>query len=416
MIRLTAVWAGVLMVAALVSGCVAGGLTPEATGLTCTDDLGCVEVGADEPIVIAAMMVLTGPVAFLGEDQIGGIEIALDDYGDILGHEVSLTKEDALCSAEGGQTAARKIAANPRIAGVLGTACSAAATAALPVISSAGLSMIASSNTSPTLTDSDREGGGVWQPGYYRTSPNDLFQGGLAAEFAFGELGARKVATIHDGSVYAVKLQEVMAGVFAELGGEVTYRGALNVGDTDMRSLLTEIAAGKPDVLFLPIFQPEGNLVVVQARETQGLEDVDLIAAGGLYTQDFPVNTGEAVVGMYLTAPLVQNERYTELLDKWGARHGGTPPGAYHAHVYDSTFMLLDAITAAAQTDDAGNLLIGRQAIRDHLNAIEGFDGITGQLSCSPTGDCGSGEALVVYQMEAETVTGTWPPPVVYRP
>ncbi len=384
--------------------------------LVCTDDIRCVAVEEGELINIASMIVNSGPVAFLGTDQIGAIEIAVADYGPIHGHEIALRQEDSLCSAEGGQTAAQKVAANPNIIGVLGTACSSAATAALPIISKAGLSMISSSNTSPTLTDPDRDAGGVWQPGYYRTAHNDLFQGKLAAEYAYNELGARTVATVHDGSPYAYKLQEVMAIEFTNLGGAVTHQGAVNVGDTDMRPLLTEVASRVPDLLFFPIFQPEGNFIVVQSEEISGLENMILMGADGLFSQDFPGNTGVAAVDMYLTAPSVQNEAYTELLRKWADLHGGGPPSAFHAHAYDATTMLLDAISAVAQVDANGNLLIGLQAIRDYLNSVEGFDGITGTLTCGTTGDCATGEGLAVFQITEAELEGEWPPKLVFQP
>src|SRR5690606_16382684 len=131
----------------------------------------------------------------------------------------------------------------------------------------AGLSMISSSNTAPSLTNPDPASGGIWMPGYYRTAHNDLFQGRVAADFVFNELGATTLATIHDGSPYADGLQQVAADRFAELGGEVTFQGAVNVGDTDMRPILTELAANPPDVLYFPIFEPEGNLLASQAKE-----------------------------------------------------------------------------------------------------------------------------------------------------
>ena len=247
--------------------------------MECTDALGCVEVAADEPVTIASMNVLSGPVSFLGLDQTGAIEIAIDDFGDLLGHEIALVSEDSQCSAEGGQSAAQKVAANSSVVGALGTACSSAGTAALPIIHEAGLSMISASNTSPTLTEPDPEKGGVWQPGYYRTAHNDLFQGRLAGEFAYNQLGARTAATIHDGSPYADSLQQVMADVFTELGGRITYQGAVNVGDTEMLPILTEIATDPPDILFYPIFQPEVNFVTDQIKGVAGLEDTILMGA-----------------------------------------------------------------------------------------------------------------------------------------
>ena len=56
-------------------------------------------------------------------------------------------------------------------------------------------------------------------------------------------------------------------------------------------------------------------------------------------------------------------------------------------------------------------LYIPRQALRDALFATKDFDGITGTLSCSPTGDCGA-PVIAVYQISAREVG----PPVVWPP
>jgi len=39
-----------------------------------------------------------------------------------------------------------------------------------------------------------------------------------------------------------------------------------------MIPVLTEIAAGAPELLFFPIFQPEGDFIVQQVRGVDGLE------------------------------------------------------------------------------------------------------------------------------------------------
>ena len=379
--------------------------------MPCPDALGCVEVAVGEPVTIAAMMVQSGPAGFLGLDQIGAIEIAIEEYGDLLGHDIDLVAEDSLCNAEGGQTAAQKVVANPSVVGVLGTACSRSSATALPIIHGAGLSMISGSSTSPALTDPDRDNGGVWQPGYYRTATNDLFQGRLAGEYAYRHLGARSVATIHDGSAYAERLQEVMAETMVGLGGRITYQGTVNVGDTEMLPMLVEIAADPPDILFYPLLPPEVNFITEQARGLPELEDTVLMSADAAYASDIVADTGEAILGLYLTAPLVEGERYEKLLATWATKFGGSPPSAFHAQAYDAAMILLQAIASVARDDGLGNLLIGKQAVRDALNAVEDFPGITGTLACSETGDCATGEALGVYRIND---MHAWPPEIVY--
>jgi branched-chain amino acid transport system substrate-binding protein len=385
-----------------------GGGAPE-----CEDAIGCVEIAEGEPIRIAYMLTISGATAFLGEDSRGAIEIAIEDRGgELLGHEIELIGEDSLCSAEGGQTAAQKVAADTQVVGIIGTNCSSSATAALPIISEAGLVLISPSNTAPALTDPE----GTWQPGYYRTAHNDLFQGRVAAEYAYNELGARTAATIHDGSPYADGLQGVFAERFQELGGTITFQGAVNVGDTDMRPILTSVAADSPEVLYFPIFEPEGNFIAAQSKEIPGLENTTLFGADGLLVEGFPANTGPAAVGMYLSGPFVEGGAYDELLAKWDAKFGGPPPSGFHGHAYDATNILLDAIEEVA-LEGGGTVLIPRQALRDAITATAGFAGVTGTLTCNENGDCATGEALGIYELtDAEVSGGNWPPTAVWTP
>ncbi len=386
-----------------------GGSAPE-----CEDEIGCVTIGPDDPIRIAYMLTISGATAFLGEDSRGGIQIAIDDRGGtLLDHSIELVGEDTGCNAEGGQTAAQKIAADTQIVGIIGTSCSSEATAGLPIISEAGMLMISPSNTAPALTDAN----GTWHPGYYRTAHNDLFQGRVAADYAYNELGARSAATIHDGSPYADGLQGVFAARFQELGGTVTFQGAVNVGDTDMRPILTSVGADSPDVLYFPIFEPEGNFIAAQAKEVAGLENTALFGADGLLSASFPTNTGPAAVGMYLSGPYVEGDAYQQLLSKWDSKFGGTPPSGFHAHAYDATNILLDAIEKVAVQGDDGTILVPRKALRDAVTATAGFRGVTGTLACNETGDCATGEALGIYRVsDAEVSGGNWPPEVVWTP
>ena len=151
--------------------------------------LGVVVVEPGEAIQIRSLNAISGDVAFLGIPNDNGIRMAVEDYGQIHGHDVDVgTSLDDLCSADGGQAAAQTIVADQDVLGVIGTSCSGAATAASPLISEAGMVMISGSNTSPSLT-SDLEGTAStnYHPGYYRTAHNDLYQGQAAANFACGD-------------------------------------------------------------------------------------------------------------------------------------------------------------------------------------------------------------------------------------
>jgi branched-chain amino acid transport system substrate-binding protein len=396
------------------------GFSVPALAQECADELGCIVVGADDPIVVGAMLTTSGATSFLGEDSQGGIELAIQGRdGMLLGRDIELVVEDSLCSAEGGQAAAQRVAADETIVGVVGTNCSGAAQGALPIISEAGMLMISPSNTSPSLTNDDTEAGGAYLPGYYRTGHNDLFQGAMAAQFAIEVLEAGTLATIHDGDPYTEGLASVMADTFAELEGEVVFQGAVSKGDTDMTAILTEIAASNPDVVYFPVFEPESNFIAAQLVNTPGLEDAIMVTADGSLVASFPENTGEAAIGVYMSGPSVTGEAYENFLALWDEEIGGVPPSGFHAHAYDATNMLLDAVEAVAVEEEDGSLTIGRQALRDALDGVMGYEGLTGLLTCqteSPfAGDCATGEALAVFEItEAEVNEDAWPPAVIW--
>ena len=109
-----------------------------AASCECTDPVGCVTVGADDPVRVGWMMVVSGADATLGLDSKYGVEIAADDRGTIADHAIELVGEDDLCSAEGGQTAAQKMSADSKLTAVIGTSCSSASTpfSSVPMVAS----------------------------------------------------------------------------------------------------------------------------------------------------------------------------------------------------------------------------------------------------------------------------------------
>ncbi len=389
--------------------------TDEPGMYECTDALGCVEIPAGEPIKLASALVISGENASLGLDSQNGVELAIEARGQIKGHDVTLVKEDDGCSPEGGQTAGQRIAADTTIVAVVGTSCSGAARSAIPLITGAGLTMISPSNTAPDLTADDRP---AEYAGYLRTAHNDLFQGAVAAQYAYNELGARTAATIHDGSIYAESLQQVFADEFTKLGGEITNQEAVNVGDTDMTSVLTTIGANSPDVMYFPIFTAEAAFVTTQAADAEGLEETALMSADGSFSIDYVKNAGAAAENVYLSGPFVQGAAYDEFVAAHEAKYGAKPPSGFHAHAWDAANMIMDAIDAVA-VESGDTLYIPRQALRDALFATSGFEGLTGVLSCQPNGDCATGEALAIFQITSEIASdpdSNWPPAPIFQP
>jgi len=309
--------------------------------------------------------------------------------------------EDTGCNAEGGQAAAQKLAADKTIVAIVGTSCSSEARVAAPILSDAGFTMISASNTGPDLTDPAKR-----VPGYFRTAHNDKVQGAVAAEFAYNELGIRKAATIHDGSLYADQLQQVFAARFKDLGGTITTQEAVQPTDTDMRPVLTRIAATQPEFIYYPVFTAAGGFITAQSKEVPGLENVKLMGADGMFSPDFLTAAGEAAEGMYHSSPDFSafGSGYADFLAKHEAKYGEKPLSAFHAHAYDATNIFFAAIEKVAVKDADGTLHIPRQALRDAILATANFQGLTGNLTCNESvpgqkdpGDCADPK-IAVYQ------------------
>ena len=383
--------------------------------------LGAVEVGEGEALQIRSLLAHTVAPS-LGVPSRQSIELGVADFGPVHGREVELGEAvDAMCSPEGGSTGAEQVAADPQVIGVIGTSCSAAAVAASPVISEAGLVMISPSNTSPSLT-SDLAGNANpgHHPGYFRVSINDLYQAQAVADFAYTELGLRSMAAVDDGDPYTTALVSAFGDAFEALGGTLGATARIEKGETEMASVLAEFAGAGPDGIFFPLFEVEGSPFAEQARAFDGLEGVTLISGAALLVSEFlatPQSEGiyfagpESALGSNVNA--ATGKSAGEVLDAFAAAYGETPGTPYWAHSYDAATLLLGAIESVAVAE-GGKLYVDRAALREAIAATEGFQGLVGTLSCDDFGDCGTGR-IDIYHHTDTGITDPAQLPVVYR-
>jgi len=382
-----------LSITFLLAGC-----QPTPSPFVCSDAIGCVAVAPGDTVKIGVLQVLSGDQAPFGLSGLRSTEVAVDDRGgELLGHRIELQIEDSLCSKEGGATAASKIAANPQVVAILGPSCSGAAETAIRVVSEAGLVMISGSCSAPSLTSVGGAAGSHWRPGFLRTAQNDALSGRAAATFAFQQPGVTKAATIDDGDPYTQGLAGTFRQAFSDLGGEIVLSAGVNKGDTDMGPVLTAVARSGAELLYMPVFRPEGDHLVLQAREIAGLENVTLMSAEGLYLETFLEAVAEAGIGLYLVIPSrPEGPAHDAFVSRYEAKYGEQPSTPYYAHWYDAATMLFDALEAVAVQDTGGTLYIGHQALRDALYATSGYQGLTGSLACDQYGDCGVARFQVV--------------------
>jgi len=371
------------------------------------DEFGCIELADGDPITIGTLLVISGANESLGLDSQYGVEVAREMRPEIAGHTVEFNHQDDGCSADGGTAGARALVSEEAIAGVIGTSCSSAGVPAAEITSAEGIVMISASNTAPSLTAPDTH-----QPFYARTAHNDEIQGAAMAQYVGEVLGLTTAATIDDGSPYADQLANVFARTFeSEYGGTVTAEEAVTVGQTDFSGVLGNIAADSPEFLYFPIFVAEGALITQQARETAGLEDTILGGADGILTPDWLDASGDAAEGAVLSGPdlAFSGSFYEdEFLPAYREVSGlDNTISVFHAHAFDAYNILANAIEAVA-FEDGGTTYIPRTALRDAVLATDGYEGITGTLSCDEDGDCADAKISVSEVQDGEFVR-VWP-------
>lgn len=341
--------------------------------------------------------------------------LAIADYGPIKGRAVDLGEGlDDMCSADGGLAGAQTITSDPKVVGVIGTSCSVAAAAAMPLISEAGMVMISGANDAPALT-SDLEGnpGENFHKGYYRVSHNGLHASETVAAF-LRDQGYDRAAVIHQDDLVMTALARNFADFFEIFGGEVTNIIQIDPARTapeNLDPLLDEIVAAGAQAVFVPVFARPGQAVVEAAHHHAGTEDIPLV----LQTLTRQFRGMAESQGVYFTNPDRDFDSHTndhtgrdghDILEEYVDTFGETlTANRFWPGGYDATTMLLSAIEETAVERD-GSLWIDRQALRDALDATD-FNGVTGRVKCDAFGDCGHGLINVLHHEEPDDFEGT---------
>ncbi len=352
-------------------------------------DTETITIAPGDPVTLGFTAVLSGEgLAPLGVDVQRGAELALEDRPMVTvggeTFEVGLDVQDGMCSAEGGQAVANRFVSDPSIVGVVGPLCSSGCTAAAPVYDDADYTSISHGCTAPALTTSGFTS-------FNRTTPSDAQQGALAAEFIFNELGITQIATLHDGSPYGEGLVDVLTENFEALGGEVVAADAVNVGDTDFRGLLEDIAGQEPELIYFGGFPAEGARLAEQ-RLDAGLGDTLFMGADGIQTAEFVDLAGEFAEGAYASSPQPpSSDALVAFVERYVEAYGEEPPAPFHSYSYDAVNMFLNAIEETGELDDDGNLVLSRADIREAIRSME-MDGLSGQIDCDGTGECSRGD------------------------
>ena len=226
---------------------------------------------------IGFMGPITGPVAFLGKEQLNWAKFAVDNYNKASGTHFKLLQGDTQLNPKLALTVGTKFTANSSLLATIGPAGSQEVIAIGPLFKRKTFPYISSSATNATLTTGK-------YPTFSRVVGSDRAQGRSDAEFMVKKLKAKKVVIVDDQEAYSTGLAAA-ATVVLKAAGVKVQRESVNQKVTDFSSLVTKVG-DDVNVVFLPWqVAANGQLFADQMLE-QG-KTAKVFGSDGLDSGDF---------------------------------------------------------------------------------------------------------------------------------
>ena len=325
-------------------------------------------------IKIGVPVPLSGGNAKMGNDISQAATLAVEEWnakGGVLGRKIEIMAFDDACDAQQSVTAAHKLVDGGVVA-VAGGYCSSAAIPASAVYHDAGVAFVADASSNPKLTDQGFEN-------VFRVIGRDDQQGPYAAGFMINALKAKKIAIIHDNTLYAKGLADATkAALEGKPGVQVVFFDAVTPGEKDFSAVLTKVKSLSPDVTYYTGYYPEGGLIAKQFK--------DLGVSGKFMAGDanndptFISEAGPASEGVFVTStPLPQDQSSAKsFIDRYKKRWN-QDPGPYSALEYDAVNVVINAIKQSGSTD--------RAAVIKAITATKNYQGATGAINFDKKGD-----------------------------
>ncbi len=322
---------------------------------------------------IGTLSPLTGPYAQDGTDILQGVKTAVAVFEKTSGipwyDKIEVIPGDSACDGGKATMAANKLI-NSDVSGVVGAYCSSATIPASVPLNEANIVQI-----TPASTHTDVTGRGFKQ--IFRMPPRDDVQAWSTVKFLEDGLKIKTLALIDDRQTYTVGLTENISR-FAKHNNKIKIVALEHItpADKDFTAVLTKLKRLNPDVIYMSVYQPEGSLMVRQAKAL-GIKS-KLLTEDAVFHPKFIEVGGKAAEGTFLTfakAPETQERKDFENTYKkmWNVE----TIGSYGYYAYDAAMILLETVKKSG-TDT--NKMV--ETLRNTT-----WKGVTGEIKFDEKGD-----------------------------
>jgi branched-chain amino acid transport system substrate-binding protein len=291
--------------------------------------------------------------------------------------------------------------ADPAVMVMLGPFNSSVAQAMMPKLNTAGLCNISPANTNETLTKPEfgktkdyRPTGNVT---YFRVVTTDDVQGPAEADYAFNKLGLKKVYILDDTEAYGKGIADNFEKQFKKDGGTVLGHDGVPKNTTDYSSILTKIAATKPDFIYYGGTSSNNIPLARKQMKSAGLS-VPMMGGDGIEDEQFIKVAGADAEGAYSSVAAVNVTKLPEaqqFITDYNAAGFKEALGAYSGPGYETASIAIDALKRATAATRDGECVA--------LRNTKDFKGVLGTTTFDANGDT-SNKVISFYQVKS----GKW--------
>jgi branched-chain amino acid transport system substrate-binding protein len=298
---------------------------------------------AADPVRVGFISVLSGPLAPIGKSELNATQMAVEDYGPVLGQKVQLFPKDHNYNPGLANERAKELYEKDNVDAIV--ACSNSA-AALAVSDQADRHKRLFMSTSAGTTDLIGKNRYTFKMNY-----NDFMLANTVGRWGAKNLGKRWY-TITSDYAWGHDLLKHFTNALKEEGGTHVGNDMVPVNTSDYSPYILKAARAKPDVLVL-LNVGKDAVNSTKAAVEYGLGKSVKIVHALLFELDIKGAGLETFAGDYTAAPwnwVVNQPGSREWADKYYKAHGDRPT-FMAAAAYDATWQYLDAVKRANSQD-----------------------------------------------------------------
>jgi branched-chain amino acid transport system substrate-binding protein len=322
----------------------------------------------------------TGVEAYIGQASVPALQDYVDQInaaGGIEGYKLELIVYDTRSEVTDAVSVTKRLVEQDKVVAVIGPSWSAAAIPVAEIADTAKVPVIGTtaSNVNVTVTEA-----GELNPFMFRVCFIDPYQGYALADFAYNELGKRKVAFLTDvASPYTVGVHKYFEQHFVELGGEVVASEGYQSGDAEFRAQLAKVKDSGADVLIAAAYTFKDAGLIGQQMKALGL-DITVMGADGWFAPDLLTMAGPELEGAYLTNGVsTEAPEFADFNKAFEAKHK-VQPNIYTYYGLDALYAIEYGIRTAIKNTGEPTPV----AVRDALENMKDVQLFTSVVTMEP--------------------------------